>query len=149
MKKTRESTLIILCILSSLKESLFIFAAPFFPEQFEMRHVPELYFAPMFISYSVTLLMSSVCTANLMQKWGRAPILRIGSTLQAMSCVLIIALVWTEEPISFLILGFLGRIIEGIGAGLMQTSALAEATAQYKNEEHKVVTWIEFSEEFG
>jgi hypothetical protein len=48
-----------------------------------------------------------------------------------------------------LILGFLGRIIEGIGAGLMQTSALAEATAQYKNEEHKVVTWIEFSEELG
>ena len=84
-----------------------------------------------------------------MQKWGRAQILRIGSALQAMSCVLIIALVWTEKPISFLILGFLGRIIEGIGAGLMQTSALAEATAQYKNEKHKVVTWIEFSEEFG
>lgn len=50
---------------------------------------------------------------------------------------------------SFLILGFLGRIVEGIGAGLMQTAALAEATAQYKNDEHKVVTWIEFSEEFG
>ena len=149
MKKTRESTLIILCILSSLKESLFIFAAPFFPEQFEIRGVPELYFAPMFISYSVTLLISSIYTANLMQKWGRAPILRIGSALQAMSCVLIIALAWTEKPISFLILGFLGRIVEGIGAGLMQTTALAEATAQYKNEEHKVVTWIEFSEEFG
>lgn len=56
---------------------------------------------------------------------------------------------WTEKPISFLILGFLGRIIEGIGAGLMQTCALAEATAQYKNEENKVVTWIEFSEELG
>ena len=46
-------------------------------------------------------------------------------------------------------MGFLGRIVEGIGAGLMQTAALAEATAQYKNDEHKVVTWIEFSEEFG
>lgn len=62
---------------------------------------------------------------------------------------MIIALVWTEKGSSFLTLGFLGRIIEGIGAGLMQTAALAEATAQYKNDEHKVVTWIEFSEEFG
>ena len=62
---------------------------------------------------------------------------------------MIIALVWTEKAASFLIVGFLGRIVEGIGAGLMQTAALAEATAQHKNEEHRVVTWVEFSEEFG
>ena len=66
-----------------------------------------------------------------------------------MSCVIIIALEWTQSKIPFLVLGFLGRIIEGIGAGLMQTAALAEATAQHKNEEHRVVTWIEFAEEFG
>jgi len=60
MKKNKETTLLILCVLSSFKEALFIFAAPFFPEQFAVRGVPELYYAPMFISYSITLLLSSV-----------------------------------------------------------------------------------------
>ena len=129
MKKTKESTLIIICALSSLKEALFIFAAPFFPEQFSSRKVPELYFAPMFISYSITLLISSVFAGNLMSTWGRSQTLRIGSVLQAISCIMIIALVWTESISAFLIVGFLGRIVEGIGAGLMQTAALAEATA--------------------
>ena len=119
MKKSKENTLIILCVLSSLKEALFIFAAPFFPEQFDKRHISDYYYAPMFISYSITLLISSVFAGNLMYKYGRSQILRIGSILQAISCVLIISLVWTERPISFLILGFLGRIVEGVGAGLM------------------------------
>jgi MFS family permease len=83
----------------------------------------------MFISYSITLLISSVFAGNLMSKWGRSPTMRIGSILQAISCILIIALVWTQRVASFLIIGFLGRIVEGIGAGLMQTAALAEATA--------------------
>jgi hypothetical protein len=81
MRKSKESTLIIICALSSLKEALFIFAAPFFPEQFEQRKVPELYFAPMFISYSITLLISSVFAGNLMSTWGRSQTLRIGSVL--------------------------------------------------------------------
>jgi hypothetical protein len=81
MKKTKENTLIILCALSSLKEALFIFAAPFFPEQFEKRHISDLYYAPMFISYSITLLGSSVFAGNLMSKWGRSETLRMGSIL--------------------------------------------------------------------
>lgn len=56
---------------------------------------------------------------------------------------------FTSSALSFCLVAFIGRILEGIGAGLMQTAALAEATAQYKDDEHKVVTWIEFSEEFG
>jgi hypothetical protein len=64
-----------------------------------------------------------------MSQWGRSQTLRIGSILQSISCLLIIGLIWTEKIAAFLILGFLGRIVEGIGAGLMQTAALAEATA--------------------
>jgi hypothetical protein len=46
-------------------------------------------------------------------------------------------------------MSLIGRIIQGIGAGLMQTAALGEATAQNKEDEGKIVGYIEFSEEFG
>ena len=46
-------------------------------------------------------------------------------------------------------MSLVGRIIQGIGAGLMQTAALGEVTAQNKEDEGKIVGYIEFSEEFG
>lgn len=49
----------------------------------------------------------------------------------------------------FLAFGFTGRILEGIGAGLLQTSAYGEAIAQNRAEQNKIVGYLETSAVVG
>ena len=43
----------------------------------------------------------------------------------------------------FLTLGFFGRILEGVGAGMLQTAAYGEALALNRENHNSVVAWLE------
>ena len=40
-------------------------------------------------------------------------------------------------------IGFSGRILEGVGAGLLQTAAYGEALSQNRENQNSVVAWLE------
>ncbi len=125
----QRRSLFAICFISAIKEGFFILWAPFFPKQLAQRGISDYYYAPIFTSYSVFLLLASFFAGNLMSKWGRKNTMRVGNALQAVASLLFIVLNWVYEPLTFCIMSLLGRILQGIGAGLMQTAALGEATA--------------------
>ena len=83
-------------------------------------------------SYGVTLLIASVVAGSYQQKISRSVSLRVGTFLHAVACLCFIGLEYADGQYFklslifvralFLALGFTGRILEGVGAGLLQTS---------------------------
>jgi len=78
---SKRRSLLSICFLSGVKEAFFILWAPFFPEQLEKRGISDYYYAPIFTSYAVVLLISSMIAGSYMSKWGRKNAIRIGTTL--------------------------------------------------------------------
>jgi len=90
----KRRSLLSICFISAIKEAFFILWAPFFPGQLMQRGVSEYYYAPIFTSYAVFLLISSVFAGSLMSKWGRKNTMRVGTALQAMASIIFIGLNW-------------------------------------------------------
>ena len=67
-------------------------------------------------------LVGSLVAGRFMQRVGRSITLRVGTLMQAVACLLFISLEWAEEVYLFLIIGFSGRMISGVGAGLLTTA---------------------------
>ena len=62
-----------------------------------------------------------------------------------MSCGFFISLNYIKagDEILFLTLGFTGRILEGVGAGMLHTAAYGEALAQNRENQNSIVAWLE------
>ena len=128
----KKISLLTLCALNGIKEALYLLVAPFLPEQLREKQVDELYYAPLFVSYGVTLFIASLLAGHYQQKFSRSATLRVGTLLHAVSCGCFISLKYVKagDEILFLTMGFAGRILEGVGAGMLQTAAYGEALAQ-------------------
>ena len=125
----KKISLLTLCALNGIKEALYLLVAPFLPEQLREKKVDELYYAPLFVSYGVTLFLASLLAGH--YQFSRSATLRVGTLLHAVSCGCFISLKYikTGDETLFLTLGFAGRILEGVGAGMLQTAAYGEALA--------------------
>jgi hypothetical protein len=60
----KKISLLTLCALNGIKEALYLLVAPFLPEQLREKQVDELYYAPLFVSYGVTLFLASLLAGH-------------------------------------------------------------------------------------
>eukprot|EP00347_Sterkiella_histriomuscorum_P011958 403370445 len=66
--------------------------APFLPAQFDKKNIPKVAFTPLFVSYTIFFFITSIFAGKM------------------------------QGNMLFLVVGFFGRIIQGIGVGLLQTA---------------------------
>ncbi|TNV80437.1 hypothetical protein FGO68_gene7182 [Halteria grandinella] len=149
LQKPSQRLQILLCSIIALKEALFLILAPFLPEQLREKSIPESLFAPLYSCYSVFLFVSSLYGGRIQSRVGRVNVIRIGLAMQVVSCGLFAILGSVQHKLIFCIIGFTGRIIEGIGAGLLQTAVYGELISQSGEDESKMVGLLEFSAVFG
>ena len=60
----KKISLFTLCTLNGIKEALYLLVAPFMPEQFKEKQINIDYYAPLFVSFGVTLFIASLLTGH-------------------------------------------------------------------------------------
>jgi MFS family permease len=69
----------------------------------------------------VTLFIASILAGKYQTRFSRSLTIKIGVFLHAVACGCFIGLDYCDDKNIFLAIGFAGRILEGIGAGMVQT----------------------------
>eukprot|EP00347_Sterkiella_histriomuscorum_P004819 403358969 len=108
------------------------------------KGAPKSLFTPLFICYTIWLFISSLVGGKLQGKLGRKLMVRISLILQFLAAMSFIALNYIDNVPFFLVVGFLGRTIQGMGAGLLQTAAYSELLIQFPHIQKQLVSLMEF-----
>ncbi|CDW71415.1 permeases of the major facilitator superfamily [Stylonychia lemnae] len=138
-------TLISLCLLNALKEAFFLILAPFLPDQMKDKGIPNYYYAPIFTAYTVCFFITSLIIGKYQASIGRSKVLRLGCICQVVAAGCFIAINYIDQATAFVIIGFIGRSIEGVGAGFIQTAAYGELMIQFQDDQNKIVSIMEFA----
>eukprot|EP00347_Sterkiella_histriomuscorum_P013408 403364820 len=144
-----KSTIVSLVFLNGMKEGFFLVLAPFFPEKMHEKNVAQVIFTPLFLQYTIFMFIASLAGGKIQGKFGRRIMVRISMVLQLIAAISFIFLNYVESTTTFLAIGFIGRAIQGTGAGLYQTAAYSELLIQFPNIQKKLVSTMEVGAVMG
>ncbi|CDW77432.1 permeases of the major facilitator superfamily [Stylonychia lemnae] len=120
-----------------MKEGFFILLAPFLPEQMHNKNVSQAFFTPLFLQ--TIFQLNNYFKVNI--QYG---------CLSGLCLVEGFKVTLADEKWPyFLAVGFLGRAVQGTGAGFYQTAAYSELLIQFPQIQKKLVSMMEVGAVMG
>ena len=112
----------VLCLINLMANSAYSSIAPFFPAEAKHKGLPISTLGFIFSGYSVSMFVFAPLFSHMLSSCGRKRVLVFGCLFEAIAMICFGLFDFIKNPVSYGILCFLCRFIEGFGNGCLNSA---------------------------
>ena len=128
-----------MCLVNLTANSAYSSIAPFYPAEALAKGVPEATFGLIFSGYSVSMCIFAPLFSHMLTKYGRKRVLLLGCVCEGLAMLCFGLFIYIKDPLTYGILSFLCRFIEGFGNGCLNSSTSAIIQHNFEDEISKLI----------
>ena len=120
-----------LCLINLFANSAYSSIAPFYPYEAVKKGLPPEILGFIFAGYSLSMCLFAPLFGALLNKLGRKNVLIMGCLCEAIAMFCLGLFVLIEDPVTYGIMSFLCRVVEGFGNGCLNSATSSIISFNY------------------
>lgn len=127
----RCKVITVLCLINLFANSAYSSIAPFYPYEAVKKGLPSETLGFIFAGYSISMFVFAPLFGALLNKVGRKNVLIVGCLCESIAMFCFGLFVLIDTPVTYGILSFLCRVIEGFGNGCLNSATSSIISFNY------------------
>jgi len=121
----------VLCLINLFANSAYSSIAPFYPYEAVKKGLPSETLGFIFAGYSISMFVFAPLFGALLNKVGRKNVLILGCLCESIAMFCFGLFVLIDSPVTYGVLSFLCRVIEGFGNGCLNSATSSIISFNY------------------
>jgi len=120
-----------LCLINLVANSAYSSIAPFYPYEAVKKGLPSSVLGFIFSGYSISMCVFAPLFSHMLSKIGRRNVLILGCLGESIAMFCFGLFIYIDNPLTYGILSFLCRFIEGFGNGCLNSATSSIISYNY------------------